>query len=52
MEIKGTLGIYDAPKVELISFSSPLSVLNALSYPGEIDGEFEDLVNQPDWFEG
>lgn len=42
---------YVAPRVEHIALSSPQSVLQTLSYPGVIYGDFDDLINQADWLE-
>lgn len=52
MTIKTIKMTYDAPRVNIIKISEPMSLLTTLSYPGEIDGEFDDLINHPDWIDG
>lgn len=44
--------VYTAPTLELMRLAMPMSLLNELSYPGEINGNFDDLVNDPDdWYQ-
>lgn len=44
--------VYEAPLFEVTSLVLPMNLLSDMSYPGELNGNFDDLVNQQDdWYQ-